>query len=186
MRGSPDRFGYRINLIKYQYAFFWVNGLFKFSTKWDWKIIHVGNVKSSSISSAFKCACTPAKVELNHDKISLLQCISASWVSAFPSVLCRDLTSQLFSSVIISFPSFSKKHTFSIHYSPLSGIRWMSVVVKYMLWSCVILESLVCVLGSWVGLTLLAAASLLYSSDDLPRLPSAAPIVGNIAFWCRP
>lgn len=156
----------------------WVNGLFKFSTKWDWKIIHVGNVKSSSISSAFKWACTPAKVELNHDKISLLQCISASsWVSAFPSVLCRDLTSQLFSSVIISFPSLSKKHTFPFHYSPLSGIRWMSVVVKYMLWSCVILESLLCVLGPYLLLRLCYIRLMTF-----PDFPLLLPLLEILLF----
>lgn len=50
--------------------------------------------------------------------------------------------------------------------------------MKYSLRYSVILECLV------LGFHPTAAAALFcYSSDDLPRLPSAATIVGSMAYW---
>lgn len=79
---------------------------------------------------------------------------SAFWVSDFPSALCWDLTSQFPSSVVYFFSSLSLNCAFYFHYSPLTGLGLMSVV-KYRLWSCVILESPVCVFRSRVALVLL-------------------------------
>ena len=105
--------------------------------------------------------------------------VSVFWVSAFPSVLRWDLTSQLPSSFIFFSHHFLKKagpFLFIKAHSPSS-------VVKYRLWSCVTLESPVCVLGSWVALVLpLLVSRLAGSLTTFPDFHLLQPLL-QICFF---
>lgn len=155
-------------------------------TGWDWKMFNTSQhlqLPRLWVQTRFHKSWAESYKFSFSVFFKVLQCLSTTWLSAFPAALCFGVSKDGLAHQSFCFHHYFKKNvSFIFIKAHFLGPRWVwGQWNLYFMMPATLEYQGPAVSGSCVPLLLLLQSC--QSSDDLPRLPSAAAIAGNMTFF---